>query len=193
MKYLLLFIFFVPFINAQEITVGIGVMHKEKSLVSRLKTFDRARAGDEIRIFVKPKTDSYVYVVSYDDEQAFLLNPDYSTQQMDAGHLLILPSDEDFYVFDSNEEKSNITVLCSYEPLNSVTSLFNEEALASADGWKEMEDDLVDAAKTDLSEEPDKPVSMAGNVRVINNNFENKLQYFTDDTLIIKRYIISVK
>ena len=53
--------------------VGVQILSGDSSRLAKSK--DRLKAGNQLRIYVMPEKDSYVYVINSDRKHAVLLNP----------------------------------------------------------------------------------------------------------------------
>ncbi|MCF8242898.1 MAG: DUF4384 domain-containing protein [Melioribacteraceae bacterium] len=179
--------------NEVKVKSKIGIMLKSGDSFTRLKTNDRLVAGDQIRIFVQPLSAAYTYVIFSDDKEAALLNANDFAKEVKANDIIILPSEEEFYAFDDKSESAKISVICIPERMKELEALFSESGSASLDKWTSFESILEEEVKSDISDKTDKPFTMAGNVRGVNDSFHNKLQLFTGDKLVLKKYAVEIK
>lgn len=178
----------------EEVSAHIGILlllgndqHKP------MKTNDRAFAGDKIRVFVKPAWDSYVYVVNSDDNTSTLLNGGKESFALPYKTLMTLPSEEEWYVFDDQSSQSVTTVVVAHSPLPAVEALFGDSITVSLAEWQELEAQLMDDSTEDLTEQTDKPISIAGNVRSLNEDFAKKLRSYTAKNVLVKKYVAAIK
>lgn len=178
------------FIPKDTIKAKIAILHKAGEIYNPLKTKDRLRAGEMLRIFVLPVTDCFAYIIHSGDGKSTLLGK----AQVKAGKdTLILPNPFDFYVFDEAGVKERITVICSGEKLNEIENLFKKKENIAALSWKNVETKIISQNKPNLSETSDKPFPMAGNVSGVNENFIEAMNYFEGNKVIIRKYEIEIK
>lgn len=174
------------------IKAKIGVMKKSGDDVKKAKSNDNALAGDEVRVFVVPENDCHVYVVFNDGKSAVLL----TTKYVSAKKALILPGEKNFYKFDKNSKTGEFFVYCSSEKMGEIDKIFKGKSSINSSDWKTVASKIENENKESVSDDADKPITMAGNVRganVSNEQFQKTLQSFSGKSMIIKKYIFSVK
>ena len=178
------------FTPSDTIKARIAILHRAGEIYNPLKTRDRLRVGEMLRIFVLPITDCFAYIIHSSNEESTLLGK----ANVKAGKdTLILPSPLDFYVFDEAGVEEKITIICSAEKLSEIESLFKKKGYASAQSWKSVETKIISQNKPNLSETSDKPFPMAGNVSSVNEDFIETMNYFEGNKVIIRRYEIEIK
>ncbi len=174
------------------IKAKIGVMKKSGDDIKKAKSNDNALAGDEVRVFIVPDNDCYVYVVFNDGKNAMLLSAKY----VSAKKALILPGEKNFYKFDKNSKTGEFYVYCSSEKMGEIDKLFKGKNSINSSDWKTVSSKIENENKESVSDDSDKPITMAGNVRganVSNEQFQKTLQSFSGKSMIIKKYIFNVK
>lgn len=171
----------------------IGIMHKSGEKISRMKSNDRAKAGDQMRIFIKAQTDCNVYVIYSDENESMLLNDATYDEKLIDGNTLILPSTEDFYQFDDQSSLAHISIICTAAPLKKIENLFAESLSVSKDKWAIIEEAIIEETKVSITDTTEKPFSIAGNVRSLNSEFDSKLRTFEDDTIIFRKFKLDIK
>jgi hypothetical protein len=170
----------------------IGIMMLSGNKVQRVKSNDRAFVGDKFRVFVKPLVNGHVYVVYTDSGESLLLNHGSSNFTIDADHTLILPDEENFYAFDDNSSNAVIDVYVSSGKLDMLETAFGTMKLPSST-YEGIKNDIVNRVKTEVRDETEESIVMAGNVRGINQDFGKKLQTFSDSEIVLKQYHIEIK
>lgn len=184
---------FVQLKAQEDFNVKLGVMLKSGDKIDRLKSRDRAKTGDKIRIFVNPSVKSYSYVFYSESEKTYLVNDKFIDYSANIVRPLQIPSATEYIEFDGASENIGITIITSKERIPSLDNLFKKEAEVATKEWKSVIDHIKDLVKTDLSMSMDKPISMAGNVRDAESSFISKLQSFSGEKIIIKDYTIEIK
>ena len=187
----LLFNFFVfGFAPNDTVKARIAILHKAGDIYNPLKTKDRLKAGEMLRIFVLPEKDCFVYTVHTGNKESFLLCKAQLKEKRDT---LILPNPEDYYIFDEGGVKEKITIFCSYEKIDDIEKLFDKAELISSYLWNDTETKLIALNKTNLNETSDKPFPLAGNVSAVNEDFIETMQLFVGKDMLIRKYEIEVK
>ena len=191
----LLFNFFVfGFIPNDTVKAKIAILHKAGEIYNSLKTKDRLRAGEMLRVFVLPANppgaDCFVYVVHSGSKESFLLC---KTQLKSKQDTLLLPNSDDYYIFDEAGVKERITIFCSAKKINEIEKLFAMSELAPSSSWNEVETKLIALNKSNLNETSDKPFPLAGNVSAVNDDFIESMQLFVGKDMLIRKYEIEVK
>lgn len=187
---LILSISILCFTQSDTIKAKIAILHKAGEIYSPLRTRDRLRVGEMLRIFVLPGTDCFAYVIHTGNEKSTLLGK----QQIEAAKdTLILPNPFDFYIFDEAGTKEKIAIICSSEKISEIENLFKKSENISALSWKSVEEKIVTKNKPKLSETSEKPFPMAGNVSAVNEDFIETMNFFEGEKLIIRKYEIEVK
>jgi hypothetical protein len=178
------------FTPADTIKAKIAILHRAGEIYNPLKTRDRLRAGEMLRIFVLPITNCFAYIIHSSDGESTLLGK----AEVKAGRdTLILPNPHDFYVFDEAGVEEKMTIICSVEKLNEIESLFKKQKYTSAQLWKRVETKIISQNKPNLGETSDKPFPMAGNVSSVNENFIEAMNHFEGNKVIIRKYEIEIK
>jgi len=187
----LLFNFFLfGFTPNDTVKAKIAILHKAGDIYNPLKTKDRLRTGEMLRIFVLPVKDCFVYVVHSGDKESFLLC---KTQLKSAKDTLLLPNPDDYYIFDEGGVKERITVFCSVKKINDIEKLFMKSELVPSSFWNDIEAKLIALNKSNLNENSDKPFPLAGNVSAVNGDFIETMQLFVGKDMLIRKYEIEVK
>ncbi|RPI73183.1 MAG: hypothetical protein EHM47_06610 [Ignavibacteriales bacterium] len=189
----ILVIFGIPalgFSPGDTVKAKIAILHKAGEVYNPLRTKDRLKAGEMLRIFVLPEKDCFVYAVHSGDKESFLLCKTFLKEGNDS---LFLPTPEDYYIFDEGGVKEKITIFCSSKKISEIENLFKNSEIISSGLWDEAEEKLIASTKTNLNETSDKPFSLAGNVSAVNEDFMDSMQLFVGDELLIRKYEIEVK
>ena len=186
-----LFIITVFFQTSQDIIKAkIAILHKSGDDFTVLRSHDRLKAGEMIRIFVQPENDCYVYIIHSDNKESTLLYDKKIASKQDT---LILPSTSEFYIFDDKSPTAKITVFCSLKKINDINKLFKAENVSDNDEWASLEDKLLKKYKRNLTDQSEKPFPMAGNVSAVNDEFLNHQLVLSGKGAIIRRYEIEIK
>jgi hypothetical protein len=179
------------FTPKDTVKAKIAILHKGGDIYNPLKTKDRLKAGEMLRVFVLPVKDCFVYVVHTGDKESFLLCKSQLKSKKDT---LLLPNPEDYYIFDEAGVKERITVFCSAKKINEIEKLFEKSELVPSNKWNELESKLIKMNKINLSEDSDKPFPLAGNVSSsVNEDFIETMQLFVGNEMLIRKYEIEVK
>jgi len=175
---------------SDSVKAKIAILHKAGSRYSSLRSKDRLRAGEMLRIFVQPFNKSYIYVVHADENEAALL---YGKQGPEPNEVLLLPSENDFYVFDDSSPEARIIIICSSKQSNGIEKLFFKKENISRKEWNEFEKNTLSEDKNSLNDRTDKPFPIAGNVSSINDEFLDQVQTFVGKDILIRKYDIEIK
>ncbi len=178
------------FTPKDSVKARIAILHKAGENYNPLKTKDRLKVGEMLRVFVLPSTSCFVYAVHTGSKESFLL----CKTELKAGKdTLLLPTPEDYYIFDEGGVKEKITIFCSTKKINEIEKLFMSSELVPTKSWNDVETKLISQNKSNLSETSDKPFPMAGNVSAINEDFIETMQMFVGVNMLIRKYEIEVK
>jgi len=178
------------FTPKDSVKARIAILHKAGENYNPLKTKDRLKVGEMLRVFVLPSTSCFVYAVHTGGKESFLL----CKTELKAGKdTLLLPTPEDYYIFDEGGVKEKITIFCSTKKINEIEKLFMSSELVPTKSWNDVETKLISQNKSNLSETSDKPFPMAGNVSAINEDFIEAMQMFVGVNMLIRKYEIEVK
>ena len=179
--------------EAAQVRAKIGIRIQSGAEVMRAKAYDRVRTGDQLRLFIVPETQAYTYVIHTDHEKVRLLHQERYTPDF-KGHQPIRfpPEQQQEYAIDGRSRLEEFIIICSPIELVYITNLF-ESPQASYKRWKLIEDKLVERSRIKLSETPDKPFVIAGNVRSWDEPFLQKLQIFSGQEFLVKKYEFRVK
>jgi len=160
------------FSQPDMLSARIGILINSGDQSIRAKGQDRIKPGDRLRIHIQSEEACHVYVVHTDHKTVTLLG---AFEAMSPRAELVLPSLLEFYEVDGKSPIEAFTIICSTAKLNDISALFNSKV--TYENWALMEEKLIKQGKIDLSEKPDKPSPIAGNVRELTGG--NK-----DDTFI---------
>ena len=174
--------------------IGIRIQSGER--VIRAKTYDRVRTGDQLRLYIIPEMSAYTYVIHTDRAQVRLLHQEHYTPDF-TGHQPILfpPTPQPQYPIDGRSRLEEFIVVCSPIELVYITNLLKSSP-ASYERWKLIEDKLMERGRVKLSDKPEKPFAIAGNVRslsVIDEPFVQQLKIFSGQDFLVKKYEFRVK
>ncbi len=197
MKRLITFLFFTIIISFQTsifpqdiIKAKIAILHKTADDFTVLRSNDRLKAGEMIRIFVQPENDCFVYIIHSDNSESTLL---YDKRVSSKEDTLILPSTSEFYVFDDKSPTARVTIFCSIKKIDDITYLFNGGDVVKLSSWSSLEDKLLKKYKKNFTDKSEKPFPMAGNVSAINDEFLNRQLVLSGKGAIIRRYELEIK
>jgi hypothetical protein len=181
-------------VAGQRVHAKIGIEIISAYRVRPAKLHDHLKAGDKLRLYIVPKTNSYVYVVYSDKDTVALLNHQQEQRMVKKDSTLILPSSEAYYEIDGASQHELFTIICSPEELKEVSTLFNSANVSYA-SWANLEGELIEKSKIDLTEGVDKPPALAGNVREpkIEPTFPDTIPILTGRSLVVKRYEFRVE
>jgi len=175
--------------------IGIVIDSGEQSI--RARGQESIKLGDRLRIHIQSEAACHVYVVHNDHKTVTLLG---AFEGMSPGAQLVLPGLQEFYQVDGKSPVEVFTIICSTVKLSDILALFNSKV--TYEGWAFMEEKLLKQGKIDLSQNPDKPSPIAGNVRGPDgsNNGSTKddsiisgLPVYSGNTIIVKRYEFNIK
>jgi hypothetical protein len=172
------------------IKAKIAIMHKYGNEYKPLRSNDRVHAGEMFRIFIKPFNNCYIYVINTDNTGSSIIFDNYVKA---AGDTLILPSEDEFYVYDDKTPHSKITIFCSLKRIPEVEHLFIKKKETTEIDWNHVESVLLNKFNKNLNEKSAKPFSLAGNVSSANEEFIEKQRILTGKDLIIRKYEIEVQ
>jgi hypothetical protein len=195
---MLLMLSLVSFTFAQDrVRAKIGLQIKSGDSITWAKNKDSIKVNDFLRVYVIPEEDAYIYLVYADKSTPVLLNSKTSKNKVEKKTVAIFPSEGEFYQTDGASPFENFTVICSPKEIQEISTLFNS-AKASRDNWLLLEEDLTKRSKIDMSEKPDKPFLIAGNVRGLDgeksrDTLLNELLTFSGKSFLVKRYEITIK
>ena len=153
------------------IKAKIAILHKSGDDFTVLRSNDRLRAGEMIRIFVQPEDDCYVYIVHSDNSESTLLYDKKVNSKQDT---LILPSTSEYYVFDNKSPTAKVVIFCSVKKIEDINKLFDKGDIIKLSGWDSLEVKLLKKYKRNFTDKSEKPFPMAGNVSAINDEFLNR-------------------
>lgn len=171
--------------------IGMEILSGDSSRLA--KSRDRLKAGNQLRIYVMPEKDSYIYVINADRKHAVLLNPKMAKQKFSKGSLEVFPSKASLYDTGESENRESFTVVCSLQPLAEITDLFAPGAVPF-ENWMSLEKKLSEKSKISLGEKIDKPFAMAGTVRTGGSSEKVAgLKVYSGIDLLVKSYQFQIK
>jgi hypothetical protein len=179
--------------RAAPVRAKIGIRIQSGADVVPAKTHHRVRTGDQLRLYIVPETQAYTYVIHTDHEQVRLLHRERYEPDL-KGHQPIRfpPERHQEYAIDGQRQLEEFIIICSPVELVYITNLL-ESPHASYERWKLIEDKLVEKSSIKLSETPDKPFAIGGNVRSLDEMFLQQLQVFSGQEFLVKKYEFRVK
>jgi len=182
--------FQAPVFSQNTIKAKVAILHKSGDDFAVLRSNDRLRVGEMIRIFVQPENSCYVYIIHSDNKESTLLYD----KKISAKHdTLILPSTSEYYVFDNKSPTAKITIFCSLKKIEDINRLFEGENVSDKNEWSSLEEKLFKKYKKNLSDQSEKPFPMAGNVSAVNDEFLSRQLVLSGKGMIIRRYEIEIK
>lgn len=192
------YLFFIVILAAatalpqSAVKAKIGVLTKSNNKISKLKTFDRLKPGDELRVCILPADNLFFYAIFSDQKTSTLLNFKQAFR-LTKNKSYLLPSASEFYQLDENSAKVKLTLICCAKKVDKIESIFKSADEIPVGTWAEAEKAIIAASKKDISDNSDKPFTMAGNVRGINDDFFDKLTPLTAEKTLIRIFEIEVK
>jgi len=197
MKRLTIFLFFsiiifslISIFPQDIIKAKIAILHKSGDDFTVLRSNDRLRAGEMIRIFVQPENDCYVYIIHSDNSESTLL---YDKKVSSKKDTLILPSTSEFYVFDDKSPTAKVDIFCSVKKIDDINKLFKDSDMVRLSSWSLIEEKLLKKYKKNFTDKSEKPFPMAGNVSAVNDEFLNRQLVLSGKGAIIRRYDLEIK
>lgn len=170
--------------------VGMEILSGDSSRLAKSK--DRLKAGNQLRIYVMPEKDSYIYVINADRKHAILLNPQMEMQKFPKGSLEVFPSSASLYDTGESENQESFTVVCSLQPLAEITDLFAPGTVSNGN-WSALKKKLSEKSKIPLGEKINKPFAMAGTVRGDPLEMAARLKVFSGKGILVKSYQFQIK
>jgi hypothetical protein len=172
------------------IKAKVAILHKSGEDFMVLRTNDRLKVGEMIRIFVQPENNCYVYIINSDKNESTLL---YDKEVSADKDTLILPSTSEFYIFDDKSSDAKITILCSLKKIDEINKVFKNKSQTDPDSWNVLEEKLLKKYKKNLSDKSEKPFPMAGNVSAVNDEFLERQLTLSGKEALIRKYEIEIK
>jgi len=177
--------------NAASAKIGIIIDSGEQCIHAR--GLEKLKRGDRFRIYVQSVEACHIYVIHTDHKTATLLT---TFEAKKAGDLLVLPGQSEWYEADGESPVEAFTIICSTAKLDDLSAVFGSRV--SYESWAPMELELLKRGKNDLSQKPDKPFPITGNVRALSgvnkdDPFIGGLPTYSGTTLLVKRYEFNVK
>jgi hypothetical protein len=180
------------FAQPDMLSARIGILIDSGGQTNRARGQEKIKLGDRLRIYVQPEESCHVYIVHTDHKTATLLE---ASEAMSPNAKLVLPGLLESYEVDGESPTEVFTIICSTAKLNDISALFKSEVKYNA--WAPMEEKLLNQGKIDLSEKPDKPSPIAGNVRELAGSRQDDpftgLPIYSGKTILVKRYEFNVK
>ena len=181
------------FSQPNMLSARIGIVIDSGEQLIRARGHERIKPGDRLRIYIKSEGVRHVYVVHTDHETVTLLG---RFEEMSPGAQLVMPGLLEFYEVDGKSPIEDFTIICSTAKLNDISALFNSKVTYKT--WAPVEEKLLKQGKIDLSQKPDKPSPIAGNVRELiggnkDDSFISDLPIYSGNTILVKRYEFDIK
>jgi hypothetical protein len=171
----------------------IGILRKSGEKVEKLKAKDLAKSGEQVRVVVQPQQAGVVYVVYVEEKEVTLLNPQKAKKVIEKNKILILPSNYEYFQFDNSSHQVSFVIICNATPIPELEELFKAKDKTTTAKWVAVETKLSAGSKMKLNEKSEKPFTMAGNVRSVNDDFVSKLPVFEANGRLIRKYEIEIK
>jgi hypothetical protein len=179
-------------VTQPKVSAHIGIQIQANGRMTPAKGRNEVKVGDGLRLYVVPEEDAYIYVIQTDQKVARVLNSEpYKTPAKTA---MILPNQGQFYNIDGSSDVESFTILCSPTALKEVQELIGSPTFPH-EKWSAVEQMLIENSRIDLTENVDKPFSIAGVVRHLTSNqkFLQNLPMMSGNTLVVKTYDFTVK
>jgi len=139
---------------AQErVRARIGIQIRSHDRIRWAKLRDRINTRDNLRIYVVPNEDAYLYVVHADQQTA---RPLLNDKLVKRNEVIVLPSpfNDKFFSFDEPGNQESITIIYSSDRLVDVWDLLKSVAIPRA-RWRDVEEKLIETGKIVLGSRPD--------------------------------------
>jgi hypothetical protein len=175
-----------------KVSARIGIQIQANSRMTPAKARNQVKVGDGVRLYVVPAEEAYIYVIRTDTKVARVLNSEpYKTPAKTA---MILPNQGQFYNIDGSSDVESFTILCSPTELKEVQELMGAPTVPYQQ-WAAVEQMLIEQSRIHLTENVDKPFSIAGVVRHLTSDqkFLKNLPMMSGTTLVVKTYDFTVK
>ncbi len=181
------------FSQPDMLSARIGILIDSGEQLIRARGQERIKPGDRIRIHVQSEGACNLYVVHTDHKTVTLLG---AFEGMGPGAQIVLPGLLKFYEVDGESPIEAFTIICSTVKLNDLSALFNSKVTYKS--WAAMEEKLLKQGKIDLSQNPDKPSPIDGNVREFtagnkDDSIIRGLPIYSGNTILVKRYEFNIK
>jgi len=175
------------------LSARIGVLIDSGEQLIRARGQERIKPGDRLRIYVQPEEACHVYIVHTDHKTVTLLG---TFEETSPSAQVVLPGLSEFYEVDGESPTETFTIICSTVKLNDISALFNSKVTYKS--WAAMEEKLLKQGKIDLSQNPDKPSPIAGNVRELTGSNKDDslirgLPIYSGNAILVKRYEFDIK
>lgn len=183
-----------PSAFAQDrVRAKVGVQVRSGPRTAAAKNTDIVKPGDELRIYVVPEADAYLYIIHNDGKKLTLLNATEAATKRPKGMQVVLPSAEKFYRVDGDSPTEALTVICSPTELREVSTLA-QNPKASQQSWLILERTLIEKSTITLGQTSEAPLQMAGNVRSMKfDPFVDSLPVSSGNTMLVKKYAFQVQ
>ena len=183
---------------ADSLKSKIAILHKIDDDFRKLRSNDRVFVGDGIRIFIQPQVDCFFYIVYSDPNSSQILKSENAEEEINpfklsAKDTLLLPSSEHYYIFDDSEPEVRITIIGSLKQIDDIEKLFTESNAIDSEVWMNAETTISEKFSNPLQGDVVKPIQIAGNVSVINEEFLGNQIYLVGEEVIIRKYNIEIK
>jgi hypothetical protein len=175
------------------LSARIGILIDSGDQLIRARGHERIKLGDRLRIYVQTEEASHVYVIHTDHKKVTLLG---AFEGMSPSAQVVLPGLQEFYEVDGKSPIEAFTIICSSVKRDDISALFNSKV--TYEKWAPIEEKLLEQGKIDLSQKPDKPSPIAGNVRELSgdkkdDSFIAGLPIYSGNTVLVKRYDFDIK
>jgi hypothetical protein len=179
-------------VTQPKVSARIGIQIQANGRMTPAKGQNEVKVGDGLRLYVVPAEDAYIYVIRTDQKVARLLTPE--PDKTPAKTAMILPNQGQFYNIDGSSDVESFTILCSPTELKEVQELRGSPTFPYQK-WAAVEQVLIENSRIDLTENVDKPFSIAGVVRHLTSDqkFLQNLPMMSGNTLVVKTYDFTVK
>lgn len=194
---LLLLLHLPSLVMAQNrVRAKLGIRTQSAGNLAWAKAKDTLKAGDFMRVYVIPEQDAYIYLVYTDNKAPTLLNANTYKKKVDKGSVAIFPSEHEYYQTDGANPNESFTIVCSPNEIQEISTLLSSKDTSQAK-WAALEEDLAKKSKIVMGNSPDKPFTIAGNVRGFKEekteSLVNELLTFSGENFLVKKYEFSIK
>lgn len=169
----------------------MGILVEMEGKSKAAKQEEIVKPGTEIRLYVQPEADGFLYIIHSDQSASQLLS--LKKEKTVSGTTVILPSPDSTFAIDGESEKEFFTMIFSPVKVSEIENLFSS-GTCDAGIWKDQEQKLKNKSELRLSESSDKPFAIAGNVRGKKSDpFIDKLKIYSGTGMVVRQYVFKVK
>lgn len=183
----------LPISAQSRVSAKIGIQIRSSGKVFRAKAKHRITSDDKLRIYVLPEEDSFVYFFHTDKKMVNLLHIESYKGHTKKKNPIILPIHKnESYQFDGTSQTESFIIVCSPFEISEVSELLSSGNIPYSE-WNVLEKKLSRKSNIDISDTGEDPISIAGNVRSLEDPFLKMMPTFSGESLLIKKYEFKVR